>query len=97
MQYLYSVMLKSSMVVDSKPNSLDFFLDLSKIQVPTFQTNQIILGTTQSISNEELNTNDKHLTKNGQPWFPIMGEFHFSRYSRYWMGGCDPQNESGWD
>ena len=85
------------MVVDSKPNSLDFFLDLSKIQVPTFQTNQIILGTTQSISNEELNTNDKHLTKNGQPWFPIMGEFHFSRYSRYWMGGCDPQNESGWD
>lgn len=27
----------------------------------------------------------KYMTKNGQPWFPVMGEFHFSRYPRkYW-------------
>ena len=29
--------------------------------------------------------NNRYLTKNGEPWFPIMGEFHYSRYpSRYW-------------
>jgi hypothetical protein len=28
---------------------------------------------------------NKYLTENGKPWFPIMGEFHFSRYpSEYW-------------
>lgn len=27
----------------------------------------------------------QYMTKNGQPWFPIMGEFHYSRYPRqYW-------------
>ena len=25
------------------------------------------------------------LTQNGQPWFPVMGEFHYSRYpTEYW-------------
>lgn len=27
----------------------------------------------------------QYLTKNGEPWFPIMGEIHYSRYSqRFW-------------
>ncbi len=27
----------------------------------------------------------KYLTRNGEPWFPIMGEFHYSRYPKqYW-------------
>lgn len=26
-----------------------------------------------------LGANSRYLTKNGKPWFPIMGEFHFSR------------------
>lgn len=26
-----------------------------------------------------------YLTRNGRPWFPVMGEFHYSRYpDRYW-------------
>ena len=26
-----------------------------------------------------------YLTRNGKPWFPVMGEFHFSRYpEKYW-------------
>jgi hypothetical protein len=28
----------------------------------------------------ELNTNSRYLTMNGQPWVPVMGEFHYSRY-----------------
>ena len=23
---------------------------------------------------------NKYLTKDGKPWFPVMGEIHFSRY-----------------
>ena len=31
--------------------------------------------------------NNRYLTKNGAPWIPVMGEFHFSRYPREeWRG-----------
>ncbi len=29
---------------------------------------------------ETLGVTSGYFTKNGQPWFPVMGEFHFSRY-----------------
>jgi hypothetical protein len=28
----------------------------------------------------EIGVNSRHLTLNGDPWLPVMGEFHFSRY-----------------
>ncbi|WP_167958470.1 beta-galactosidase [Anaerosporobacter faecicola] len=29
--------------------------------------------------------NNEYLTKDGEPWFPMMGEFHYSRYPKeYW-------------
>ena len=32
-----------------------------------------------------LGVNNRYFTKNGKPWFPLMGEFHFIRYPRqYW-------------
>jgi hypothetical protein len=27
-----------------------------------------------------LSANQRYLTRDGQPWFPVMGEFHYSRY-----------------
>lgn len=34
---------------------------------------------------DEYAYSSEYLTKNGQPWFPVMGEFHYSRYpARYW-------------
>ena len=33
----------------------------------------------------EINANSQYLSKCGRPWLPIMGEFHFSRYSEmFW-------------
>jgi hypothetical protein len=33
----------------------------------------------------EYSVNEKYLLKNGEPWFPMMGELHFTRYPRqYW-------------
>lgn len=31
---------------------------------------------------EEINVTSRYFTRNGKPWIGVMGEFHFSRYSR---------------
>ena len=31
---------------------------------------------------QEYGWNKKYLEKNGKPWFPVMGEFHYSRYKK---------------
>lgn len=37
------------------------------------------------MSRIEYGFTSKYMTKDGNPWFPIMGEFHYSRYPRkYW-------------
>lgn len=36
---------------------------------------------------EEFSWNQQHLIRNGKPWLPTMGEFHYSRYPREeWRG-----------
>jgi beta-galactosidase len=40
----------------------------------------------QSPQGHSLSANSRYLIRDGQPWFPVMGEFHFSRYP-----------ESGWE
>lgn len=31
---------------------------------------------------DSLSMNNRYFIKNGEPWFPIMGEFHFSRFNK---------------
>lgn len=39
----------------------------------------------QEIGSTEFGFNPKYMTKNMKPWFPIMGEIHYSRYPKeYW-------------
>jgi len=40
------------------------------------------LGTTQNPAGDEISLDSRSLLFNGKPWFPIMGEIHFSRYPR---------------
>ena len=40
----------------------------------------------QSPDGHVLSANSRYLTRDGKPWFPVMGEFHFSRYP-----------ETGWE
>ena len=38
-----------------------------------------------SKSGNSLSVNSRYITKNSQPWLPVMGEFHFARYPEaYW-------------
>ena len=38
------------------------------------------LGSATSPLGSTLGINSRHLTLNGRPWLPVMGEFHYSRY-----------------
>ncbi len=39
----------------------------------------------KSPAGHEIGVNRRYLTLDGQPWLPVMGEFHFSRYpEQYW-------------
>lgn len=42
--------------------------------------------------------NEKYLLKDGEPWFPIMGEMHYSRYpKRYWKESIEKMKAGGVD
>jgi beta-galactosidase len=41
--------------------------------------NQLKMGASVSPSGEKLGVNSQYLTRNGKPWMPVMGEFHYSR------------------
>jgi beta-galactosidase len=51
---------------------------------PPAESGYFKLGTTRNPSGHELSVNSRSVLLDGQPWFPAMGEFHYSRY---------PQNE----
>jgi len=39
----------------------------------------------KALNGDTLGVNNRYFTKNGKPWYPTMGEFHFSRYPvQYW-------------
>ena len=40
------------------------------------------LGAAKSPTGSIIGLNSRYLTRNGTPWLPVMGEFHFSRYPR---------------
>jgi len=43
------------------------------------------LGVSRAPSGATLAANSQYLTRDGKPWIPVMGEFHYSRYPEaYW-------------
>ena len=43
------------------------------------ETGYFKLGTTKNPAGHELGLNSRSLLLDGQPWFPVMGEFHYTR------------------
>lgn len=57
-----------------------------------------VLMSGKSSIGEEFAVNRKFFTHDGQPWFPITGEFHFSRYpSEYWKEALQMIKAGGLD
>lgn len=44
------------------------------------ETTFLQLGTTTSPTGHTIAANSRYLLRDGKPWLPVMGEFHFSRY-----------------
>ncbi|MBT9493189.1 MAG: beta-galactosidase [Paucibacter sp.] len=64
--------------------------------VPAPQTGHLQLGTAVSPSGETLGANNQFLTRNGKPWLPVMGEFHYSRSpAESWEGELRKMKSAG--
>ena len=50
------------------------------IQPPPAETGFIRMGTNASPAGHVIGVTSRYLTRDGRPWLPVMGEFHFSRY-----------------
>ncbi len=59
----------------------DYSVDISKDNVAII-SNHLKLGTHTNAKGESFDANSFYFIKNGKPWFPVMGEFHFSRFPR---------------
>lgn len=58
-----------------------YTVDISKSQAPIIE-GHLKLGTHTNLAGHSVNANSLYFIKDGKPWYPVMGEFHFSRYSK---------------
>jgi len=45
------------------------------------------MGAARRPDGQALAADSRSLLRNGQPWLPVMGEFHYARYPRFGMAG----------
>ncbi len=55
-------------------------IDLNNIDTAVISGHLKLGG--QNSQGVEINANSRYLTRDGKPWVPVMGEFHYSRYPR---------------
>ena len=48
--------------------------------LPNIRTGHLSLGTTRNPNGRSISADSRSLLRDGRPWSPVMGEFHFSRY-----------------
>ena len=49
------------------------------------ETGYLQTGTTTSSSGHSIEVNSRYLLRDGKPWLPVMGEFHYTRFpAQYW-------------
>lgn len=54
------------------------------------------LGSARHPDGREISVNSRHLLIDGQPWFPVIGEFHFSRHpSGEWRESLEKMRAGG--
>lgn len=65
----------SSLLLAQSPYRIEMPVSSSKAHITGF----LKMGTNISLFGNSLSYNESYLIRNGKPWFPVMGEFHFSR------------------
>lgn len=64
-----------------KTNDDVYTIDISGKQI-TLLTNHLHISSNINPEGETLNANSLYFIRNGKPWYPVMGEFHFARYPK---------------
>lgn len=73
---LLAVALATASFGGDRPNSI--VIDATKKSLPPVPLPFSVGG--QSPDGHTLSANSRYLMRDGKPWFPVMGEFHYSRY-----------------
>jgi hypothetical protein len=82
---LTKILLLAVAAGSALPGSLHAEVVSATIQTPPpAETGYFKLGANKNPAGSEISANSRCLLLDGQPWFPVMGEFHYSRV---------PQNE----
>ena len=64
----------------------------------TVETGYFKMGTAISPRGHSIGINNRYLTKDGRPWIPVMGEFHYTRYpAPYWEDEIIKMKSAGVD
>ena len=63
------------------PSDSRYTIDISNNNIKII-SGHLQLGSNKNPKGEVLDANSLYFIRNGKPWFPVMGEFHFSRYPR---------------
>ena len=71
------IALAASLAISAQADTLLKIDASASITAPT--TGHLKHGTAVSPGGERLGVNSQYLTRNGTPWLPVMGEFHYTR------------------
>jgi hypothetical protein len=70
----------AALLLAAGPACADMLLKLdARAAVPAPTTGHIKMGTAVSPQGRTLAVNSQYLLRDGQPWLPVMGEYHYSR------------------
>ncbi len=75
-----ALILLCPFIAKTQTNNL-YKIDISQNNFPII-SNHLSLGKHTNAKGESLDANSLYFIKNGKPWFPAMGEFHFSRFPK---------------
>lgn len=60
----------------------DYSVDMNTAHAPYLLSGHLKLGSNRAPDGRTLDANSLYFIKNGKPWFPVMGEIHYSRYPK---------------
>lgn len=97
--YFASAVCATALMAACTAGNAQTVLNLDARQQPAApETNYFKMGTSVSPDGHTIGLNNQYVTQDGQPWIPVMGEFHYTRYPpQYWEDEIVKMKSAGID
>lgn len=69
----------ASWLATGSASAADLIVDATR-QPAAVRSEHLRMGASVAPNGQALGVNNQHLTRDGQPWLPVMGEFHYTRF-----------------